>query len=193
MLREKYDLYHLSTGDALRAAVKEGSELGKTAKTFMDAGELVPDDLIIALVKDALAKQPANRGWLLDGFPRTKAQAEALAAAGIEATAFVLLDVPDEALVGRVTGRRLDPETGTIYHLTYSPPPSEEVAARLVHRSDDTEEKVKVRIAAFHANVADVRESYAGILIAVDGNRNKREVFKDVCNGLYWKRGDGKW
>lgn len=194
MIKAKYGVVHISTGDSLRAAVKAGTERGLAAKKFMDAGQLVPDDLIIALVKERLDSDDCReRGWLLDGFPRTKAQADALAAAGIEATAFVLLEVPSSILVDRVTGRRTDPVTGTIYHLTFSPPESKEVADRLVQRSDDTEEKVKVRIKAFDENVKAIRESYAGILLAVDGNRDKKEIFKDICNGLYWRRGDGKW
>ena len=143
-IKEEFKLVHLSTGDMLRAAVEEGSSLGAEAKVFMDAGGLVPDELIIAIVIARLrAPDCAERGWLLDGFPRTRAQADALEAAGMECDVFVQLDVDPALLVERVTGRRSDPMTGKIYHLKYSPPPDDpELLARLVHRTDDTEEKV---------------------------------------------------
>jgi adenylate kinase len=105
----------------------------------------VPDEVIIGVVKDRLLQPDCQtQGWLLDGFPRTKAQAEALASFGVSPSAFVLLNVPDELLVERVVGRRTDPETGKIYHLKYSPPPPDVPVDRLVQRSDDTEEKIKV-------------------------------------------------
>jgi adenylate kinase len=110
---------------------------------------------------------------LLDGFPRTRAQADALAQAGITADCFIFLNVPDEILVERVVGRRTDPVTGTIYHLTFSPPPADnaELLARLQHRSDDTEEKIKVRLEQFRANVEAVKGSYADISVTIDGNQ----------------------
>lgn len=112
-----------------------------------------------------------EKGWLLDGFPRTQAQAKALEDAGITADCFIFLNVPDEVLVERVVGRRTDPETGKIYHMTFSPPEDDEVAARLEQRSDDTEEKVKVRLEQFHANVEAVKDSYADISVSIDGNQ----------------------
>ena len=115
----------------LRAAVKEGTELGKQAQAVMEAGQLVPDELIIGVVVDRLNQSDCvEKGWLLDGFPRTKPQADALSAAGMVPDCFLLLDVPQEVLVERVTGRRTDPETGKIYHLTFNPPENEEIAAR---------------------------------------------------------------
>ena len=118
----------------------------------------------------------AESGWLLDGFPRTLAQAEALAEAGVSADCFIFLDVPDEVLVERVVGRRTDPATGKIYHMTFSPPDDEEVLGRLEQRSDDTEEKVKVRLGQFHANVEAVRGSYTDIAVEVDGTQRPEEV-----------------
>ena len=112
-----------------------------------------------------------EKGWLLDGFPRTQAQAKALEDAGITADCFIFLNVPDEVLVERVVGRRTDPETGKIYHMTFSPPEDDEVAARLEQRSDDTEEKVKVRLEQFHANVEAVKDSYTDISVSIDGNQ----------------------
>eukprot|EP01006_Ploeotia_vitrea_P046339 TRINITY_DN67017_c6_g2_i1.p2 TRINITY_DN67017_c6_g2~~TRINITY_DN67017_c6_g2_i1.p2 ORF type:complete len:227 (-),score=133.93 TRINITY_DN67017_c6_g2_i1:29-688(-) len=184
-IKEKYGVVHFSTGDALRAAVKAGTDMGKAAKVFMDKGELVPDEVIIGLVKEKLSSDECKeKGWLLDGFPRTKAQADALKEAGIIADAFVLLDVPDEVLVERVIGRRTDPETGKIYHVKFNPPPSEEVANRLTQRSDDTEEAIKVRIAAFKRNCDAILGCYTDILTKLDGNRDKKEVFADVCKAI---------
>jgi adenylate kinase len=108
---------------------------------------------------------------LLDGFPRTQAQAQALEEAGITADCFLFLNVPDEVLVERVVGRRTDPVTGKIYHMTFSPPKDDDVIARLEHRSDDTEEKVKVRLEQFHANVNAVKDSYNDISVTIDGNQ----------------------
>jgi len=163
MLVEKYGVVHLSTGDMLRAAVQEGSELGMKAKALMEAGELVPDDLIVTMITERL-KQPdcESKGWLLDGFPRTRAQADALSAAQIVPHVFVVLDVPDEDIVERVTGRRLDPEEGKIYHVKFNPPADEKVAARLIQRADDTEEKCRIRLSTYHANVRDIVSCYDG-------------------------------
>ena len=113
-----FDVIHLSTGDMLREAVKEGNDVGLKAKKFMDNGQLVPDELITNVVCARLKqKDCAEKGWLLDGFPRTMSQAEALKGAGMNPDCFILLDVPQEVLVERVTGRRTDPETGKIYHI----------------------------------------------------------------------------
>jgi adenylate kinase family enzyme len=143
-------------------------------------------------VKDRLDEDDCKiKGWLLDGFPRTEAQAEALEGAGIDADCFVFLDVPDEILVERVIGRRTDPVTGKIYHMTFSPPTDEEVLNRLDQRSDDTEEKVKVRLEQFHANVDAVKGSYTDILVSVNGNKAPKEVSKKViAKILATKHGD---
>merc|ERR1712087_647441 len=123
-------------------------------------------------------------GWLLDGFPRTPAQAEALADAGVTADCFIFLNVPDDVLVERVVGRRTDPETGKIYHMTFSPPEDEEVLARLEQRSDDTEEKVKVRLEQFHTNVDAVKDSYTDISITIDGNQPPAKVSESISEGI---------
>merc|ERR1719182_1304040 len=144
LLKEEYGVVHLSTGDMLREAVAQGTEVGTAAKGYMERGELVPDEVIIGIVKDRLAESDCKEnGWLLDGFPRTEAQAIALEKAGILPKKVLFLQVPDEMLIERVVGRRSDPETGKIYHLKYSPPENDEIAARLTQRADDTEEKVK--------------------------------------------------
>jgi len=185
MITSAFGVVHLSTGDMLRAAVAAETEVGLCAKDYMDNGKLVPDDVIIGIVKDRLEEGDcAEKGWLLDGFPRTKAQADALAEAGIESDCFVFLNVPDEALVERVVGRRTDPETGKIYHLKFSPPESEEVTARLVQRSDDTEEKVKVRLEQFHANVEAVKGSYESISVTIDGNQAKEKVADEIKTAI---------
>ncbi|KAL7574839.1 hypothetical protein ACA910_010676 [Epithemia clementina (nom. ined.)] len=185
VIKEKYGVVHLSTGDMLRAAVAAGTDVGKKAKDFMDSGKLVPDDVIIGVVKDRLLEPDCvKQGWLLDGFPRTSAQASALSDAGIKADCFIFLNVPDSVLVERVVGRRTDPETGKIYHMTFSPPESEEVKARLVQRSDDTEEKVKVRLEQFHSNVEAVKDSFSDIMVVVDGNKAPDSVTTDIVSAI---------
>jgi len=185
IIKEKYGVVHLSTGDMLRAAVAAGTDVGKQAKDFMDSGKLVPDEVIIGVVKDRLDEADCvESGWLLDGFPRTPAQAEALADAGVSADCFIFLNVPDDVLVERVVGRRTDPETGKIYHMTFSPPDDEEILARLEQRSDDTEEKVKVRLEQFHANVDAVKGSYTDIAVEVDGTQKPEEVSATVMKSI---------
>lgn len=185
VIRNDFGVVHLSTGDLLRAAVKDQSTLGVQAKAYMDAGKLVPDELIIDVVCDRL-KQPdcQNQGWLLDGFPRTKAQADALTKAGMIPDCFILLDVPEQVLVERVTGRRTDPVTGKIYHLKFNPPESPEIAARLTQRSDDTEEKIVTRYRDFIANIDAVKGSYADKLVRVDGTKSQADVSANILNKL---------
>jgi adenylate kinase len=181
IIKEKFGVVHLSTGDMLRAAVSAGTEVGKLAKDYMDSGKLVPDEVIIGVVKDRLEQDDCKtKGWLLDGFPRTQAQAKALEEAGVTADCFLFLDVPDEILVERVVGRRTDPVTGKIYHMTFSPPDEEEVLQRLEQRSDDTEEKVKVRLEQFHTNVEAVKDSYTDIMVTIDGNKAPTEVSSTI-------------
>jgi adenylate kinase len=187
MIKEKFGVVHLSTGDMLRAAVAAGTDIGKKAKDYMDNGKLVPDEIMIGIVKDRLMEEDCQtRGWLLDGFPRTQAQAQALEEAGVVADCFLFLDVPDDVLVERVVGRRTDPITGKIYHLTFSPPPSddEEIRNRLQQRSDDTEEKVKTRLQQFHANVDAVKDSYTEIMVAINGNQSPAVVTTTIMETL---------
>lgn len=192
---EEFHVVHLSTGDMLREAVASGSTLGAAAKGAMAAGGLVPDALVCGIVLERLAQPDcAARGWLLDGFPRSRAQADALLAAGAAPDAFVLLHVPSSELVGRVVGRRLDPETGKIYHVTSKPPPAD-VAARVVQRADDTPETVQKRLAAYGANLVAVLGAFGasvdgasgalaggaqGVVAAVDGARAPALVYADV-------------
>lgn len=185
IIKKDFGVVHLSTGDMLRAAVAAKTPVGVSAKEYMDAGKLVPDDVIIGVVKDRLEESDCqSQGWLLDGFPRTRAQADALAAAGISADCFLFLNVPDEILVERVVGRRTDPETGKIYHMKFSPPEDEVVKARLEQRSDDTEEKVKVRLEQFHDNVAAVKGCYTDISFEIDGTCKPDEVAGFIAEAL---------
>ncbi len=165
---------HISSGDMLRAAVKEGTALGREADGYMKAGKLVPDEVVIGMILERIAKPDCAQGFMLDGFPRTRPQAEALDAAmrnaGVDLDAVVLIEVPDQLLEERACGRRTDPETGTIYHLKYNPPPAE-IVSRLVHRKDDTVEAVSTRIQKYHSETAPILPFYAdkGILKRVDG------------------------
>jgi len=181
LIVEKYGLVHISAGDLLRAAVKEGTPAGLEAKEYMDRGDLVPVSCVVNMVVVALDTTDAkSKGWLLDGYPRSASQADAITKEGIEPDAFLLLDVPDEKLIERVVGRRLDPETGKIYHMTFSPPPAE-IVDRLTQRSDDTEEKAKNRLQVHHSNVEAVVGKYADKMKKLDGDRSKTEVFADIC------------
>jgi adenylate kinase len=173
-LIETYRIPHISSGDMLRAAVKEGTPLGQQADGFMKAGKLVPDDVVIGMILERIAKPDCAQGFMIDGFPRTRPQAEALdralRGAGVTLDAVVLIEVPDQLLEERAVGRRTDPETGEIYHLKYKPPPPE-IADRLVHRKDDTIEAVTTRIQKYHSETAPIIPFYGeqGILKRVDG------------------------
>jgi adenylate kinase len=173
-LLDTYRCTHISSGDMLRAAVKEGTALGVEADRYMKAGKLVPDEVVIGMILERIAKPDCANGFMLDGFPRTAAQAEALdaamGAAGIELDAVVLIEVPDPLLEERACGRRTDPETGAIYHLKYNPPPAE-IVGRLQHRKDDTVEAVTTRIQKYHSETAPIIPFYLakGILKRVDG------------------------
>jgi len=180
-LVDTFRIPHISTGDMLRAAVSAGTELGKQADAHMKAGGLVPDDLVIAMVVERLQQPDCGKGFMLDGFPRTRPQAEALDTAlkekSVGLDAVVLIEVPDELIVERITGRRNDPETGKIYNVTFNPPPPE-IADRLVQRKDDTEAACKERLAKYHAETAPIVPFYAdqGVLRRVDGVGSPDEV-----------------
>jgi adenylate kinase len=172
---------HLSTGDMLRAAVKEGTELGRQADGYMKRGELVPDAVVIGMAIARIGQPDCQRGFLLDGFPRTRAQAEALdtalGQAGVAIDAVVLIEVPDELIIGRVSGRVQDPETGVIYHREFSPPPAD-IAHRMIQRKDDTAEACRARLDKYHSETAPVVPFYEqkGVLRRVDGVGTPDEV-----------------
>ncbi|KAK3230084.1 hypothetical protein Dsin_001965 [Dipteronia sinensis] len=163
----------------------KGSENGKRAKEYMEKGQLVPDEIAVMMVKDRLSQPDSQeKGWLLDGYPRSLSQATGLKAYGFEPDLFILLEVSEDILVERVLGRRLDPVTGKIYHLTYFPPETEEIAARLTQRFDDTEEKVKLHLHTHNQNVETVLSLYEDIAIKVKGNAPKEDVFVQVDTAL---------
>jgi len=183
-IASKYGVIHLSTGDMLREAVRTGSEIGAVARSYMDAGQLVPDEIMIQIVTERISQSDCRKhGYLLDGFPRTPAQAEALSKMGISADLFVFLNVPDSELIARVVGRRLDPVTGKIYHMKYLPPP-EEIRDRLTQRSDDTVEKMTNRLQQFHHNVNAVRSYYESVLVEVDGTGSPDSITERIMNEI---------
>ena len=151
-ITEKFGIPQISTGDMLRAAVKAGTELGIKAKSIMDAGGLVSDDLIIALVKDRIAQSDCANGFLFDGFPRTIPQAEALVTAGVELDAVVEIAVEDEEIVQRIAGRRVHEASGRVYHIVYNPP---KIAGK-----DDTEETVRHRLSVYHSQTKPLVDFY---------------------------------
>jgi adenylate kinase len=180
----------IATGDILRDAVRQGTELGREAKGFMDRGELVPDDVILGMVREALTAPGAADGAIFDGFPRTIPQAEGLEALfaelGRELDAVVVIDVPHETIVERMSGRRTDPETGTVYHLQHNPPPAE-VAERLVQREDDREATVRRRLAVYEEMTAPLVEHYrrSGVAIhPVAGDRAIDDVQRELLERL---------
>lgn len=169
----------------LREAVAQQTDVGLQAKEYMDRGDLVPDSVIIGVIVDRL-KLPdcLEKGWILDGFPRTAVQAKALVDVGISFDSIIYIDINDSVLVERVVGRRQDPVSGKIYHMKYFPPENEEIRARLLHRSDDTEAKVKVRLKAFHENAAPVLETFPHHILKIDGDRDPAHIWYDLRHKL---------
>ncbi|KMZ56358.1 Adenylate kinase [Zostera marina] len=181
LIVQKYGLVHISTGDLLRAEVSSGTEIGNKAKEFMESGSLVPDDIVTAIVLSRISKPDVKvNGWLLDGYPRTSSQAKSLERNNIKPSIYLSLEVPDEVLIERCIGRRLDPVTGKIYHLKFFPPETEEISSRLITRLDDTEEKVKSRLETYKKNAESVLSTYMEILNKVDGNCSKDIVFEAI-------------
>jgi adenylate kinase len=190
-LREDFGLPHISTGDILRAQVADGTELGRKAKSYMDAGDLVPDDVIVGMITDRVEHGDARDGFLLDGFPRNAQQADALAAAlgGLERhlTAALLIEVPDEEVVRRLAGRRVCVKNAThIYHVDFDPPKHADVCdqdgARLIQRDDDREETIRRRLEVYHSQTEPLIDYYdrAGALRRFDGRRSADEVHDHV-------------
>ena len=163
-IMEAYGIPQISTGDMLRAAIKNGTELGQKVKAVMDSGALVSDDIIIELVKERIAESDCAKGFLFDGFPRTIPQAEALRAAGIVIDHVVEIAVEDEAIIKRMSGRRVHPESGRTYHVVFNPPKEEGkddvTGESLVQRADDVEETVRKRLAVYHEQTAPLVDFY---------------------------------
>ena len=170
----------VSTGDMLREAVSDNSEVGREAKSYMDKGLLVPDKIIMELIKIRLSKDDAKNGLLFDGFPRTIPQAMALEKL-TSVSMVVSLVVQDDEIVSRIAGRRTDPETGEIYHVDYKPAP-QDIRSRLLQRDDDTEDTVRNRLSTFHKQTAPLSDFYRdkGILIEVDGSGDIEQVSSSI-------------
>lgn len=191
---EKYGIPQISTGDILRAAVKEGTPMGLEAKACMEAGKLVSDEIIIGIIKDRLAKDDCKKGFILDGFPRTIAQAEALEVLmqemGIKLDKVISLNVPDELIVGRVVGRRVCKDCGGSFHVEFNPPKVEGVCdfcgGELIQRKDDSAETVGKRLQEYHSQTAPLFNFYMerGILADIDGTKEIDEITKEIFNIL---------
>ena len=166
-IMDEFGIPQISTGDMLRAAIKNGTELGKKVKAVMDSGSLVSDDIIIALVKERIAQDDCAKGFLFDGFPRTIPQAEALRDAGVEIDHVVEIAVEDEEIVKRMGGRRVHPRSGRTYHIVYNPPETEGkddlTGEDLVQRADDNEETVRHRLGVYHDQTAPLVDFYQKI------------------------------
>lgn len=194
MIADKYGIPHISTGDIFRANIKNGTELGKKAKEYMDQGLLVPDELTCDLVVDRIAQPDAAKGYVLDGFPRTIPQAEALTnalkARGESIDFAIDVDVPDENIVNRMGGRRACLACGATYHIVFNAPKKEGICdvcgKELVLRDDDKPETVQKRLDVYHAQTQPLIDYYtkAGVLKTVDGTQDIDKVFEDITKIL---------
>lgn len=189
-IADKYDIPHISTGDIFRANIKGGTELGQKAKSYIDKGELVPDEVTIGMLLDRIAQDDCKNGYVLDGFPRTIPQAESLTEAlksQDDKIDFALnIDVPDEAIIERMSGRRACPKCGATYHIVYAAPKTENICDKcgteLIIRSDDKPETVKDRLNVYHQQTEPLIAYYkaAGVLREVNGTQELPKVFEDV-------------
>ena len=193
-IADKYGIPHISTGDIFRANIKNGTELGQKAKQYMDQGLLVPDELTCDLVMDRIQQEDCKNGFVLDGFPRTIPQAEALTAAlekiNQKMDYAIDVDVPDENIVNRMSGRRACLNCGATYHVAFNPPKTESVCdtcgQNLVLRDDDKPETVKKRLDVYHQQTQPLIDYYkkAGVLAEVDGTQNMEAVFESIVKVL---------
>jgi adenylate kinase len=189
-LQADFQVPFISTGDMLRSNVKQETELGKEAQTYMSAGELVPDDLIVKMAAERLSEEDARDGFILDGFPRTLEQAQALekqlSALGRRMTAVLLVDVPDEQVIRRLSGRRVCVKSGHNYHVEFDPPKHEGVCdqdgSRLIRRDDDDPEVVSNRLRVYHEQTEPLVEYYdqQGVMRRIDGTRDAAEVHDHI-------------
>lgn len=194
MIADKYQIPHISTGDIFRANIKNGTELGKKAKTFMDQGLLVPDELVVDLVVDRVQQDDCANGYVLDGFPRTIPQAEALDIAleklGTGIDYAINVEVPDENIINRMSGRRACVACGATYHIVHIPTKVEGICdrcnAELILRDDDKPETVKKRLDVYHEQTQPLIDYYtkAGSLVEVDGTKDMSEVFASIVEIL---------
>jgi len=189
-INEAYNVPHISTGDMFRLAIKEGTELGKKAKNYLDEGALVPDEVTNGIVEERLSKDDCKDGFLLDGFPRTIPQAEALQEITTKLDQkldyVIHVDVPEEKLLERLTGRRVCPSCGATYHVVYNPPKQEGICdkdgSELIQREDDTEETVQKRLAVNIEQTKPLLNFYEkqGILLTINGDQAIDDVFKEI-------------
>lgn len=190
MIADKYEIPHVSTGDIFRANIKNGTALGMEAKSYMDKGQLVPDELTVKILLDRVAQEDCKKGYVLDGFPRTIPQAEVLDKALTELNDkidyAINVDVPDENIVRRMSGRRACVNCGATYHVVHIPPKTEGVCDRcgneLILRDDDKEETVKNRLSIYHEQTQPLIDYYTakGVLKNVDGTQDMQVVFENI-------------
>lgn len=193
-IADQYGIVHISTGDLFRDNIKNQTPLGQKAKAYMDAGNLVPDELVIALVEDRISKDDCQKGYLLDGFPRTVAQASALSDFTEQASKpldFALsIEVPEEKLIDRIVGRRVCPNCGASYHVTFNPPKKDGICDRcgsaLTQRKDDTEATVKNRLDVYNKETAPLIDYYRckDILVTVNGDQDVNVVTDEIFKAL---------
>ena len=190
IISKKLNIPTISTGNILREAIKNGTETGLKAKSFMDAGKLVPDDVIIGIVRERVARADCANGFILDGVPRTIPQAEALEAAGIHFDAVVSIEIADEVIEARMTGRRVCGSCGASFHITANPPKTEGICdscgGQLITRKDDAPETVKNRLKVFHAETEPLKDFYEklGVLKLVEGNQPIEAATRDILAAL---------
>lgn len=186
IISEKLNIPTISTGDMLRAAVKAGTEVGKKAKALIDAGQLVPDDVIISIVSERVAQPDCARGYILDGVPRTQAQAQALADADIHFDHVISIEAADEVVAERIMGRRVCPDCGATYHVVAQPPKAEGVCdhcgGALIQRKDDTVETIRGRLEVYHHETEPLKEFYRqrGLLRTVENTGSIESVDKAI-------------
>ena len=190
VLCEHFGIPTISTGNMIREALKNGTEMGLKAKSYMDEGKLVPDEVVIGIVKERLSADDCKKGFILDGFPRTIPQAEALDNMGVEIQHVINIDISDEKIINRMSGRRACLNCGATYHIVYNPSKKEGICdtcgQQLVLRDDDKPETVKKRLSVYHDQTQPLIDYYKneGILAEVDGTKDMEEVFQDIVNIL---------
>lgn len=197
VIQDKFNITHISTGDMIRETIKSGSELGNELKKILDAGQLVSDEFIIEIVKDRISKDDCKNGFMLDGVPRTIVQAEKLDELGVNIDYIVEVDIADELLIERITGRRVHPASGRTYHVKFSPPKTEGkddiTGDDLITRTDDNEATVKERLSVYHQQTSPLINFYKNFncsntkapkYIKVNGNQAVEKVSQDIFNKI---------
>lgn len=190
MLSKKYDIAHISTGDLLREQIKKGTELGKKVSEIINAGGLVSDDIVSAMLAERIKADDCKKGYILDGYPRNVSQAEGLDSIVGSLDKVICYEVDDDVIVDRMSGRRSCPKCGKMYHVRYNPPKTEGICddcgENLIQREDDNEETVLNRLKVYHETTAPVIDFYdnKGILLRTSGVGDINEIFGNVCKAL---------